>query len=330
MLRSPSHFRRGFTLIELLVVIAIIAVLVALLLPAVQQAREAARRSQCRGNLKQLGLAISNYESTYRVYPPAGIGYGWCNASATYVATPRIHNLNGWTLLLPALDQQGLYDQFDLDQAVQGLNTGCCCGLLGAVGSTLAGNPAIHSNIQNQQLSVFTCPSDSGNPYQGVGTCYGTTTGTGGAKTNYDFITSRSDFSCNWWTVNNNTNRRMFGENSSCRASGVTDGLSNTLMVGETTLNVYNGRTASWGYRGWVMTGVDVETEGINNWYFSSAPSTVPGRLGSWGRAGSTHTGGCHFAMGDGTVKFVSENINLTMLTGLAKIADNSTETLED
>ncbi len=330
MIRSRMLRSRGFTLIELLVVIAIIAVLVALLLPAVQQAREAARRSQCRNNLKQLGLAVSNYEANYRVYPPAGIGYGWCNASATYVATPRIHNLNGWTLLLPDLDQQGLFDKFDFSQGVQGLNTGCCCSLVGAVGSTVAGNPAVHSDLLNQQIPAFTCPSDPGSPFQGVGTCYGTTTGTGGAKTNYDFITSRSDFSCNWWSVNNNTNRRMFGENSSCRPSHVTDGLSNSLMIGETTLNVYNGRTSSWGYRGWVMTGVDPETDGINNWFFSSAPSTIPGRLGSWGRAGSTHTGGAHFTMGDGTVRFVSENINLALLTGLAKIADNSTETLND
>lgn len=319
----------GFTLIELLVVIAIIAVLVALLLPAVQQAREAARRSQCRNNLKQLGLAISNYEASFRVYPPAGIGYGWCNASATSPATPRIHNLNGWTLLLADLDQQGLYDQFDFSQAVQGLSTGCCCGLMGAVGSTLAGNPAVHSNILNQQLPAFTCPSDPGNPFQGVGTCYGTTTGTGGAKTNYDFITARADFSCNNWSVNAGTNRRMFGENSSCRPASVTDGLSNTLMVGETTLNVYNGRTTSWGYRGWVMTGVDVETNGINDWSYTGQPS-IPGRLGSWGRSGSLHTGGAHFTMGDGTVRFVSENINLALLTSLAKIGDNGLVTLNE
>ncbi len=263
-----KHHRRqaGFTLIELLVVIAIIAVLVALLLPAVQQARESARRSQCRNNLKQLGLAISNYEASFRVYPPAGLGYGWCNASASNPATPRIQNLNGWTLLLADFDQQAIYDQFDFNQAAQGLNTGCCCSLVGAVGSTVAGNPAVHSAILNQQLPAFTCPSDPGNPFQGVGTCYGTTSGTGGAKTNYDFITSRSDFSCNNWSVNTGTSRRMFGENSSCRSSHVTDVLSNTLMVGETTFNVYNGRTASWGYRGWVMTGVDVETSGINNW----------------------------------------------------------------
>jgi len=94
-------------------------------------------------------------------------------------------------------------------------------------------------------------------------------------------------------------------------------------MIGETTLNVYNGRTASWGYRGWVMTGVDVETNGINDWSYPGQPS-IPTRLGSWGRAGSTHVSGAHFTMGDGSVKFINENTNLTLLTGLAKIADGA------
>ncbi len=94
--------RRAFTLIELLVVIAIIAVLIALLLPAVQAAREAARRAQCVNNLKQLGLALHNYESSNSVFPFAGANYGWCTGG-----TPANHkgqtimNLNGLGTLLP-------------------------------------------------------------------------------------------------------------------------------------------------------------------------------------------------------------------------------------
>ena len=314
--------KRGFTLIELLVVIAIIAILIALLLPAVQQAREAARRTQCRNNMKQLGLALHNYESSHTLFPPAGIGYGWCNASATNVGTNMILNLNGLTLILPYMDQTPISSQLNYSVAMQGLNTGCCCGLVGNTTGVLAQNPATHAALMNQNLAVFRCPSDNGNPYQGVGTCYGTTTGNGGVKTNYDFITSRSDFSCNNWRIQATNLRRMFGENSSTRMGAVKDGTSNTMMVGETTLEVYNGRTASWGYRGWVMTGIDLETSGINRWYYSAGVPVIPGRLASWGYAGSTHTGGAHFTFADGSVRFLSENMNLTLLTNLAKMAD--------
>lgn len=305
---SSVHSRQGFTLIELLVVIAIIAILIALLLPAVQQAREAARRSQCRNQLKQIGLALHNYESSTRVLPPGGIGYGWCNASTTYPGSPRILNLNGLSLLLPYLEQK---KKLDYNVAMQGLNTGCCCGLTGNTSGVLAGMAAVNAGILNDSVSVFRCPSDSGNPFQGVGGCYGTVSGTGGAKTNYDFITSRNDFSCNYWSVASNNVRRMFGENSSTRLSYVKDGTANTVMVGETTLDVYNGRTASWGYRGWVMTGVDLEGSGINLWYVSPTIPAIPGRLASWGYAGSTHVGGAHFTMADGSVRFLSQNTNL-------------------
>ena len=95
--------KRGFTLIELLVVIAIIAILIALLLPAVQQAREAARRSQCKNNLKQLGLALHNYHETFSVLPPAHIGR---------CTTPRLM-ATGLTMLLPYLDQAPLYNMYN-------------------------------------------------------------------------------------------------------------------------------------------------------------------------------------------------------------------------
>src|SRR5207247_8342781 len=110
---AMSASRRGFTLIELLVVIAIIAVLIAMLLPAVQQAREAARRTQCRNNLKQMGLALHNYHDAFLLFPPGSIGLG--TGATTYMGPAVMaanypqgyQNLKGWVLVLPYLDQVG-------------------------------------------------------------------------------------------------------------------------------------------------------------------------------------------------------------------------------
>ena len=111
---SRSRRRRGFTLIELLVVIAIIAVLISLLLPAVQQAREAARRTQCRSNLKQIGLALHNYHDQYQVFPP-GNGLSSQSPDAGYsvdLTTTNRAAAYGWaTYILPQLDQANLYNQ---------------------------------------------------------------------------------------------------------------------------------------------------------------------------------------------------------------------------
>ena len=121
----PAPARRGFTLIELLVVIAIIAVLIALLLPAVQQARESARRTQCKNNLKQLGLAVHNFESTYRKLPHPGQCDSTGGASTVYMTQSPA------TLLLPYIDMANVYNQMD-----QKLVFSSMCGGLHHDGST--------------------------------------------------------------------------------------------------------------------------------------------------------------------------------------------------
>lgn len=131
--------RRGFTLIELLVVIAIIAVLIALLLPAIQQAREAARRAQCNNNLKQLGLALANYESAYGMFPPGVIGQNNGPTTLGHVAQGW-DSWSGLAMLLPFIDQQQIYDQANF---------------------IFHNHEIVNTTCRNATIAGFLCPSES-------------------------------------------------------------------------------------------------------------------------------------------------------------------------
>jgi len=316
--------RHGFTLIELLVVIAIIAILIGLLLPAVQKIREAANRMKCTNNMKQIALACHNYESAQQQLPPGGEGYGWCNLGT---AAPVIKNMNGLVYLLPHLEQTALDAKLNKESAFGNQNTGYCCSLSGA-GKPVAGDATTNGNgaMMATRIPTFLCPSDPGTVMQGASAPYGPGGSLDGAKTTYDFVASQNDFTCGNWAAAG-ANKYMFGENSTTRFADVTDGLSNTFMIGEETLNVLNGRASSWGYRGWVMTGVDVAA-GLNNWFLSAGNPVTRGTLGSWGRAGSLHANGCNFAYGDGSVRFVRESTATTVLLQFARMADGTTPTL--
>ncbi|QDT42498.1 Type II secretion system protein G precursor [Gimesia alba] len=319
---SSQSRRRGFTLIELLVVIAIIAILIALLLPAVQQAREAARRSTCKNKIKQIALALHNYHETHRVFPPGGINYGWCTADPNQAPGDTTHNKNGFSLLLPYLDQAPLYNKINQDTANSAQNTGYCCGYAGR-NAPLAGNPADNADEMVVLLDVFLCPSDDGTTHLGTGAPYGTSVAPGPAKTNYEFSADQT-ISCNYWSKQGVNSRKMFGENSRCKISDVKDGSSNTLMVCETTRRVANGEPPAWGMRGWVTTGGDVDP-GINVWDIPTGWTRPDvGNLNSWGQVGSLHTGGAHFGLGDGAVRFISENTDLTLLRRLGTMSDGS------
>lgn len=319
--------RPGFTLIELLVVIAIIAVLVAMLLPAVQQAREAARRSQCKNNLKQLGLALHNYHETFSVFPASGYavgigGYDYMTGGST-PAIRKQSNTSGFVMLLPSLDQTSIYNQWNFQNAA---SMSYVYGLYSS--STVLGNPDVNASLSKTPLPVLTCPSDDGDKfYSAADQYYGISlNNAGGYRTNYDFCASYAEYYYDhYWKAVAKQSRLMFGSDSNCSMKDVTDGTSNTVMMAEQVRDKYNGALGGWSYRCHVNMGIDFTADwySINNWqYYTYTTTFLPGRLGQWMTAGSLHSGGCQVVMADGSVRFISQNIAAVTQNNLARMAD--------
>lgn len=326
---TVSTRRAGFTLIELLVVIAIIAVLIALLLPAVQQAREAARRTQCKNNLKQVGLALHNYHDQHNAFPFAVANFGRA-ATATNPAPVNqfntVTNTTGWVMLLPLFDQAPLYNQFNFAWATGNHNPN---------GATLAGgdaNTLTNAALSTKILTSLLCPSDDGPPtYTSASTTYGCGVANS-ARSSYGFSVS-SAYGTVVWSTEAIDSRRMFGLNSYARVRDIKDGTSNTVAVVETTLDVDDGETQSWACGSHVGNGINLDAPNsagvINQWTCCTwrSPAMAQrriGRLGEWGEPGSAHTGGLHILMSDGAVRFLSENIDRTTQQRLSRINDGN------
>ncbi len=336
-MRKYTQKRRGFTLIELLVVIAIIAILVALLLPAVQQAREAARRSSCKNNLKQIGLALHNYHDTFFVFPYGAAADGsvtnvTSNGTAATAATTQFTlNTRGWVGLLPFLEQAPLFDQYDPTAPAGGYVRSGASPLTFPITSA-----SPNAFVSSRPVTALLCPSDDGNRfYTGNTVNYriydqANNNGHPGAKTSYDFSVRRYASWARLWVSEPRTQRRMFGVSSSCRFRDISDGTSNTVAVAETTLDVKNGVAPTWAYTKWVGGGVDFAyTRGINFWpccSWLSPPfaNTTRNSLGDWSAPGSTHPGGMQVCLADGSVRFISENIDRNTRLNLAYIADGN------
>ena len=321
--------RQGFTLVELLVVIAIIGILIAILLPAVQAAREAARRMHCTNNMKQLGLSLHSYHSAHSRFPPAGIDYSWCIVFGNSPKAALGFNTNGWVMLLAYLDQDALFQAYDFDQC------GCHC-TRGGAGIPLAGDAVASGNadVSSQELSLFRCPSQTGDPFLPDHATYGIKAGSGykGVKTNYDFSGDASyphGRTCRAWESQEMETRRMFGENSTTRARDVSDGLSNTAAVVETLYLARNSTGPPWGYRSWVTQGIDLGLRGINTWWDPYHPDQpgIFGSLGAWGSAGSLHPAGANVVSADGAVHFVVESTDYVVLEAISTMAGGETNT---
>ncbi|MBR9801338.1 DUF1559 domain-containing protein [bacterium] len=308
--------RHAFTLIELLVVIAIIAILVALLLPAVQQAREAARRSSCKNNLKQLGLALHNYHDVHNTLPPGYMRY------LPYTISTWDGPGWGWgAMILPQLEQTGMYDALRMDEQV------------------LSDDPSILQYTQ-KQLSVFRCPSMPGGPINEK--LMSSSATEGHALASYKGVFG--DFNMQWNDPNDDCNlvigscvsggNGAFAANSSVRFRDVTDGLSNTVIVGEVAYGL-NGTVNSSGtdvdYEGSVWAGVSRNASQSNvanvqtlRGHNSSGSTETLYRINGTSvyAFGSHHDGGAQFLMGDGAVRFLSENLDETIINDLAARAD--------
>lgn len=286
--------RRGFTLIELLVVIAIIAILVALLLPAVQQARAAARSTQCRNNLKQIGLALHNYGEAHRVYPPGSTNDveqgGW-------IGNPLRRHIHSWhSMILPYLEQSALHAQIDFHT------------------SSMAD---VNRPAAARQVQAYRCPSYSGPVFSSAASY--TRFSTEYATTNYVAL-GASDVG------------HIYGQNtglfapdgtiyplSSTSPKDVRDGLSNTIYVAETReaeMSVWiDGGTASvvaLRYdpgNGPTYAGNEIALN--YSPYFEYADPRA-----EFGPS-SQHTGGAMHLLGDGSARFISQHIAASVYVAL-------------
>ncbi len=289
--------RRAFTLVELLVVIAIIGILVALLLPAVQSAREAARRTTCLNRFKQAGLAMQTYESAHKTFPPGMVTWDsrWSSpcVSRPYDVT---YGFSWSVYILPYLEEQTTFANFDLKAPEGYADTD------GRRGKITSGNFYWSST----QIDAYLCPSDMQTDRY-VDCC--STRWAGGTdvedmgRTNMCGVSDSTDWTCNGILPKDyRTADGMMGNYFGARIKDVTDGLSNTLMIGEVT-GAGDGTDAGHFWAQWDLSDT---RDGINGPF-----TIVNGKYGGLRTSAfsSFHPGGCHFVNGDASVVFLSEDI---------------------
>ncbi len=320
-MKQQRNFRPGFTLIELLVVIAIIAILIALLLPAVQQAREAARRTQCKNNFKQIGLALHNYHDTHLTFPIGNL----------YTGTAAGRG-NGWSwiaYILPYIDLGNDYNQLNFAYG------GRCSEFFGQEETN---NPGTNYTWK-QPKAILSCPSDprSGSVFSGpTGSGAYLVTNGSMAVSNYLGVCGKT---LNWdcgmtslWGIlspddvpcqDTSGYEGIFYNNSATKFRSITDGTSNTCMVGER--GQHEDLTYGWPLcgRGYPPLYSGRKDHILEMFTFSRGvpddnPDSGPSNQKYW----SYHEGGSHFLLGDGSVRFISYSIDTATYQALGTRSD--------